>query len=446
MLGYGEGIMTRKDVKYALQRGLGRGYLAVKADPEKYRDLVKWACERDLSFDTQSEGTRAWYDYQLIMCYSDRTEFRDTIVKRFHDKKPDSSWDYAHFSELLSFFAEDGDQIAQAALWKKYEELLAALHGFRRSSRRMMVTTDCFEYLCVALCWTEENYARIAADIGDLFMRNHLYDGWHFEWIYDSRPNGVNQRLIKKAAHSKELSAYLSAIDGHKSEFLQMRKTRREAPIPDSGRPLSVYLKRKAPELAPSYAEKYLAATDPEARATALEAFAVCPYPLDPASILADAQSDYPDLRDAAMEALAMIRHPAVRSFAWAQMDINPEEALPIGIKNYLPEDEGHLYAAVRAYPVDYACKSGWHHMHMMIQDLFDRDSGVDAPPKSLLPLLYESTLCSFCRGTIYRLMGRYHMTTPAMWEEMLYDSNDDIRAYAAAHFRRIKSVGPSGM
>ena len=41
--------MTKNEVKQAIQRGLGRGYLAVRNDPERYRDLVLWACGRNLA-------------------------------------------------------------------------------------------------------------------------------------------------------------------------------------------------------------------------------------------------------------------------------------------------------------------------------------------------------------------------------------------------------------
>lgn len=199
--------MTKNEVKQALQRGLGRGYLAVRNDPERYRDLVLWACGRNLAFDTQCEGTRAWYDYQLILCYSDRAAFRDHVIERFQRKQPDGGWDYSHFSELLAYFAEDGDVAAENALWEKYRELLAALHSFRRASRRMRNTIDCFESLCVALSWKEENYSGIAADVGDLFLKSRLYDGWDFEWLYDSRPKRFNQQLRKAADQSAEISA-----------------------------------------------------------------------------------------------------------------------------------------------------------------------------------------------------------------------------------------------
>ena len=434
--------MTKNEVKQALQRGLGRGYLAVRNDPERYRDLVLWACGRNLAFDTQCEGTRAWYDYQLILCYNDRAEFRDHVIDRFQRKQPDGGWDYAHFSELLAYFAEDGDVAAEAALWEKYKELLAALHSFRRASRRMRNTIDCFESLCVALSWKEANYSRIALDVGGLFLKSRLYDGWDFEWLYDSRPKPFNQRLRKAADQSAELSAYLAAIDEHQRTMDGWKNTPRVTPIPESGRRLSGYLKRSAPELAPKYAEIYLAAEDPEVRAAALEAFVICPYPLDPSPVITDARSAHPALRSAALKALSEIRHPAVRDFAWALLANDPDNALPIAIKNYLPEDEARLYAMLQAYRVDYACKSNWHWLHWAIFDLFGKDSGVESPPKSLLPLVYETTLCSFCRETAARLMGRYRMMTPELWEEQLYDSNDDIRRAAQAHFRRTSCSG----
>ena len=430
--------MTKNEVKQALQRGLGRGYLAVRNDPERYRDLVLWACGRNLAFDTQCEGTRAWYDYQLILCYSDRAAFRDHVIERFQRKQPDGGWDYSHFSELLSYFAEDGDGAAEAALWEKYKELLAALHSFRRSSRKMRNTQECFEKLCVALSWKEENYFKIAADVGDLFVKSSLFDAWDFAWLYDSRPKSFHWRLRKTAADSPELSAYFAAFDALAEKEAARAVTPRENAVPDGGVRLSVYLKHSAPELAPKYAELYLAAEDPEARAAALEAFVRCPYPLDPSPVIRDACSAHPALRAVALEALSEIRHPAVRDFALDLLASDPENALPIVIKNYLPEDEARLYALLQACPVDYACRSNWHWAHRAVFDLFEKNSGVDSPPKSLLPLVYETTLCSCCRETAVRLMGRYHMMTPELWEEQMHDSSDEIRKAAEAHFRRI--------
>ena len=429
--------MTKDQVRKAFQRGLGRGILAVQENPDRYRELVLWACGRNLSFDTQCEGTRAWYDYQLIQCYPDNKEFLELIEQKLRSKKPDSGWDYLHFSELLMYFAMDGNENAAAALWDKYEELFSSLNSFRRSSLIKRRTVECFETLCIALSWDKENYFRIAEDIGGLFLSSNQYDAWDFAWLYDSRPRWFNSELKRKSKFSRELSAFFSAFDDLKKEQKNWSANRSENRIPEGGRALSVYLKWKAPELTASYVEIYLSKKNPQERAKALEAFSVCPYPMDPTPILKDAESDCHSLRSAAIEALGEIRNQKVREYAWKHIEDDIDGMLPIVIKNYMPEDEAFLRKYISELQVDYSCKSGWHGVHMDIRDLFDEDAGITKPPKSLLPILYESTLCSFCREAVVRLMSKYRMISDSMWEELLFDSNDDIRAFADAHFRR---------
>lgn len=434
--------MTKQQVWNALQRGLGSGFLAVRENPERYRDLVVRACGRNLSFDTQCEGTRAWYVYQLVCCYPDREAFRDMAVRRLREKKPDGSWDYAHYSELLTLFAADGDALAEAALWEKYEQLLAQLRTFRRSCMAMSRARDSFETICVALSGNEAHYARIAADIGGLFLIGRQYDAWDFLWLYHSRPRGVNAALRRSAASYDPLRAYFASFDALEQE----RKRRRAEAIvreePEGGRRLSVWLDRHAPEQAKARAEAYLAEAEPEARAAALEAFSVCPYPLDPGPILADAESAFPALRAAAWDALSRLRAPEVRSFAQAHLDKNKEAALFVLIRNYQPEDLAFWNRYLQGLRIDYASESGWHGIHLALLELFEKKSGVEQPPKALLPLLYESTLCSCCRQRIVQHMRSRRMISAGIWEALQHDSSDEIRAIAEDHFRRIKAGG----
>ena len=433
--------MTKQQVWNALQRGLGSGFLAVRENPERYRDLVVRACGRNLSFDTQCEGTRAWYVYQLVCCFSDREAFRDLAVRRLREKKPDGSWDYAHFSELLTLFAADGDALAEAALWEKFEQLLAKLHTFRRSCLAKSRARDSFETICVALSENAESYARIAADIGGLFLLGRQYDAWDFLWLYHSKPRGVDAALRRSAASSEALQAYFASFDAMEQE---QKRFRSEIKVqePDGGRRLSVWLYRRAPEQAKARAEAYLAEAEPEARAAALEAFSVCPYPLDPGPILADAESEFPALRAAAWDALSRLRAPEVRSFAQAHLDKSKEAVLYVLIRNYQPEDLEFWNRYLQALRIDCASESGWHGIHLALLELFEKDSGVEQPPKALLPLLYESTLCSCCRKRIVQHMRSRRMISAGMWEALQHDSSDEIRAIAEDHFRRTRARG----
>ena len=52
--------------KEALKRGVGRCVLQLGTDEgrRKFRPLVLWACSRNLEYDAQVAGTRAWYLHQ----------------------------------------------------------------------------------------------------------------------------------------------------------------------------------------------------------------------------------------------------------------------------------------------------------------------------------------------------------------------------------------------
>lgn len=67
--------MTKKDFKEAVLRGHGRCIQAVQEKPEKYRDIVLWACQRNISYDAQCEGTRSWYVYTMASVYPDKEIF-----------------------------------------------------------------------------------------------------------------------------------------------------------------------------------------------------------------------------------------------------------------------------------------------------------------------------------------------------------------------------------
>ena len=196
-----------------------------------------------------------------------------------------------------------------------------------------------------------------------------------------------------------------------------------------SGIALSLWLRKKADAATvQSYADAYLAQTNPEKRAASLQAFSRCPFPGDPAPILADTDSSCEALREAAWEALGHIRHPAVRDFVIAQLEDNAPQALPVFITNYLPQDEPRLYGLVSGLRVDRACTTNWHGIHRDVLHMDDR--GMKAP-LPLLKQIYETTYCSNCREYALRQMGRRHALTDEMLRECLLDSSSDIRAYA---------------
>ncbi len=110
--------MTTTEFHNALLQGRGKCYLAVREDPEKYREEVMWACRELLSFDTQCEGSRAWLIYPLVRLYPDRTPFVKAACRALIDCPSDGSWRVSSLSELVELFFQDGDQDCWKALMK----------------------------------------------------------------------------------------------------------------------------------------------------------------------------------------------------------------------------------------------------------------------------------------------------------------------------------------
>lgn len=428
--------LTKKEFKEALLRGQGRCIPALRRDPEKYRPILLWACGHPIAFDPQCEGTRAWFLYQLLRFYGDQEPFLTAAIESFRKATSDGGWKMLYLAELLAQWANDGEEAASDALWTKYEALYAALLGKKRPPEGIFPERDDFAMLCQVLADHKDAMVRIAEDIGHLYLATPFYDGFDFQWLFDDKAKKYMKTLQKQAQTSPEVAAYLQYGKARQEEVAQRCQGRSAEPERTlSKRALSVWLRRKAdPQTVLKYAEAYLAQTDPARRAEALSAFSRCPFPGDPAPILADAQSGQKSLQTAAWEALENIRHPAVRQLALAWLERDMEAALPALMANYQPEDEAMLTALVTKIPADFQNHTNWHGIHGDI--LAMEDHGKHAPA-ALLRHIYETTYCSCCREYALRQMGKRRLLGDEILEECLLDSNDDIRAYAMSILRR---------
>lgn len=126
--------MNRKDFKCYMRQGLGRCVLTLRKSDniEQYREIVLWGCLHNLSYDTQCEGTRAGYIYQLASCFHDDAYFIAPTIDAFQKLPRHLDWTFCHFFELLRLFAEKGSVDAKNALHEKYDVLLSSLTVKRR--------------------------------------------------------------------------------------------------------------------------------------------------------------------------------------------------------------------------------------------------------------------------------------------------------------------------
>ncbi len=424
--------MTQKQFKEALLRGQGRCIQAAKANPEKYWPVVLWACSHEVAFDPQCEGSRAWYVYQLIGCYEDRQPFQEAVIESLEKTKSSGSWKVQYLAELLQHFAVDGDRAAENALWDKYEALYQVLLRKKRLPEGIFPERDDFHALCVVLADRRAAMVKIAEDIGRLYLTKDFYDSGAFDWLFSSGAKRYMATLKKRGEKSEAIAAYLR--EGLKEEQALEEKCQ-EVRAMLSGRRLSAALKKSGDAQAvEAHARAYREQTEPEARAEALDAFCVCPYPEDPSPILEDAVSAHPWLRAAAWRALENITHPKVRQFALEQLEKDFESAFPVWLANYRQEDEALLTQLVASVPVDFACTTAWHSVQI---DVLRMEAQGKRVPAALLRYIYESNYCSCCRLDAVEQMGKRRMLTDEILEECLLDSNYDIRSYAGKALAR---------
>ena len=425
--------MTKKDFKASMLRGLGRCVKAVRQKPEKYRHIVLWACTRDIAYDAQCEGTRSWYVYTMVNTYTDKKPFINAAAEALKKYRPNGGWDLLHLSELLMFFALDGDEFARQAVEEKYNELLIAMRNRKSRPNRVFHTLSDLEQLGLVLTVDRASFLRVAEDFGRLYQEKQYMQDGDFAWFFASKGDQYKKTMERAAQKNENIACFLqreqASIAAMEANW-ERRKANPQEKL--TGVRLSRWLAKKADkEMIERYALAYREQTQPELRADALEAFVSCPYPDDPQPVIEDAQSACEKLRNTAWEALENVRHPAVRTFALtnAAKGICTPENFALLVTNYIPEDgtvlEDLLCELIAARDWD-----GVHAAGMDIFRAFYEDSQIPHP-KHLLLFLYTYDPCSYCRESAVQYMSKHRMLTKEILEECLYDSNDDIRRIA---------------
>ena len=195
-------------------------------DIEKYREDVLWGCLNGFAFDAQCEGSRGAYLYRLVCLFPDRESFVPAITEKYLSLNTRKSWEHLHFSELLSYFAEDGCEIAEKTLREKYKNIYNEMIAKKRFGL-VDFDRECLEYLAIIFGLRNINsWIDVASDLGKLAIaNNHYRNHFGFDWfLFYSRDKYTEKRLLnllkKKKSTSESLSVfydlYVSEIKAEK--------------------------------------------------------------------------------------------------------------------------------------------------------------------------------------------------------------------------------------
>ena len=453
--------MTRKAFKYDMQRGLGSCVLELKntQDKEKFRPLVLWGCSRAMAYDAQSEGCRSVYLYRLITQFPDSVPFMDVLEKRLFHSMRSWGWEFLQDCEILSYFALDGEKRAWNILQSCYRELLQILYRKRKHTKDGL--PDNFESLCLTLVTMQPGmYKMLVNDIGLLIEGNSLYSAADFTWFQSVSKSELGEKAVRRILHHPDadegIRAYARSMEEVRErwerESAERKKSEPETADEiyerlrgggDDGRIYRWLARRmmsrgRSQEVA-ALAEYYRKEEEPDLRYQLLLMLSdkSCVWSLDIERLIADSRSDNGDLAEWAFEALSYIRDTRVREYAYELLHDKNKQAQAVSMlaANYEDGDREVFVHAVKQIPVTYE-DGEWHGVFGDVMDLFSGPA--KRKPKELLLYMYRNTLCSYCRERVVREMGRRRMLTRELLEEMQYDCNEEIGAYAERRLHKV--------
>lgn len=218
--------MDLENFKRSLACGLGRCYIELRdcADKKPYRKILLDCCLSNPSFDTQCEGTRAEYLYNLIKLFDDDGYFLTPIIGRFGRLDEEYGWEFEHLCDLVSEFAKDKNSVARDALRNMYGRLYSVLRE-KRDFDGYDFHRDNLERVIVNLVdvYGKDAFLCIAADLEKLFKHNDNYDRSDFEFFYslNEAPKPVEKsekpRLVREYAATNEtfdVDGLIKKLDG----------------------------------------------------------------------------------------------------------------------------------------------------------------------------------------------------------------------------------------
>ena len=443
--------MNRKDFKKYMQQGLGRCVLVLQSAEriDKYKEIVLWGCLHNLAYDTQSEGTRASYMYELTTYFNDEDFFLAPCIEAFEKVPRRSDWLFSHFAELLRRFAENGNERAALALKQKYDYLLAVLLNKRRCGSYDF-ERDNFERVCITLSSLggTDILLKIAADMGMLFKKNPHYSGKDFDRFCASMDDGIGEKrlhsLLKREAKKSDNIAcfydnYLKATEEIKNivrspiEIPQAEDIKNEVNITGELKPSSrVRFSRRANGGEKiKLAQEVLAEEDLDRKAEMLSAFAFRDegFPLSHQAVIEYSKSSHERLREVAFSVLTVCQSQEVKEYALRLLEADKykPQAIQMLLCNYEPKDKTLLLSVLKEIKIDYRDTSDWHAIGLKILSVCDQ--GV-CLPRDFFVYVYETTLCSCCREYAVRALAKRRHLTCDMIEECRFDSNYDIVSY----------------
>jgi hypothetical protein len=463
-VGVGTGLMNKRTFRRALRYGFGRAILHLQQhDAAQYRDDIVDGCLHDWTGLPNHHYRRADYMFEIVSLTGERDYYRDHILKAVGSASDDL--DGHHVFELARLLADAGDEAARDALDRAWERMpfdvylaynVIAFHGSAGLARVVQMRLD-----------------RIDAD-GEIRTADDII-GW---WVIDDANERWGKRAV--AAAMRDAGRADSRIKALWTDVRQRVAQGRQDQEASSDPPPLAY-EQVQPYLAwpgsdpPDWDPFGLAldgwrreAPDDEWRQMA-EELAVLPvddlrwqhaldwlygrraYPGDPDRLIATVRAARLDRYPTnpynayipttervaldAMQALAQMTHPAVRSFALELLETSKwtGEAARLLARDFWPAAgmlageyvDGDLELLATTFRRERS-EQQRHGICGAVLAIDKQLEPVEAPP--VLLLLYEHIRCFECREDLLVRLIDHAALPAAIAAECCFDADIVLR------------------
>src|ERR1044072_644132 len=106
--------------KSSIKRGTGEAHLILQKNPNlNFSPEIIKAVLKPLSYDPQSEGSRAAYLWELIALAKQQDKIRTAILNGLANEQEDT-WALVQLFDLAAYFAKQGDKTARQAIYARF--------------------------------------------------------------------------------------------------------------------------------------------------------------------------------------------------------------------------------------------------------------------------------------------------------------------------------------
>lgn len=419
----------------ALHKGLGRA-LQVVGDRRMLVDEVAFldACLHNRAYDPQCEGDRAAWLIEMLDAAAASERLRPEILGGF--AQTTDTWDLDQLCGFAQIYARRGCTDAHEALYKIFRERpdptapwlgaeeivnLDGLPGFLKAAEQRAAESrknDWWRDFDDLVDCADELFGAGQVDevVEEAASGNPVLDGFR-EGLQAHREN---QKTVQATARSSRADR-MQAIPAQQI----IEEISASEPEGTPRYPYAIWGRHAAEEDLQVLEDAMFSETQPARLANYLRIFRSRALPRFDERLIALASHRDDDVREGALDALAMNTHGAVRALALSRLERGMGDSVTLGLvaRNYRPGDHKLIEAVLHRSDDEEAI----HDVVWSLQEIFiDHEA-----PDGLGALLfgYEQTPCSQCRARIVEHLVERELMAPDIREECHHDANAEIRA-----------------